>query len=236
LKFALLMPAAGSGARLGADVPKALIEIAGKPLFVHAADLLVRHPDCNEAVIAAPAGYEAQFSRELERAWSGSKTIVVTGGRTRQESVFNAFRHVSAECEAVLIHDAARPFLTSGLINRVLAALAGDCVAVVAGLPVTDTIKWVEPESHVVVGTIERAKLVAVQTPQAILKATFEEALGRAALRRFEGTDDVSLVEHFRLGTVRVVAGDPGNFKVTTAEDLMRARDLLERNRRRTAQ
>ena len=230
------MPAAGSGTRLGADVPKALIEIAGKPLFVHAADLLVRHPDCVEAVFATPKGFEARFTQVIEREWSGSSVRVVTGGRTRQESVFKALRALQAKCDAVLVHDAARPFLREDLLDLMLAALTGDCVAVVPGLPVTDTIKRVQLETQSVFSTLERADLIAVQTPQAILVYVAEEAHRLSKVSGFEGTDDVSLVEHFELGTVRVVAGDPRNFKVTTAEDLARARDLLEDKARRMAQ
>lgn len=231
------MPAAGSGARLGTAVPKTLIEIAGKPLFVHAADLLVRHPDCVEAVIAAPAGFEVRYADAAEREWHDARVHVVVGGRVRQESVGNALCSLRVPCDAVLIHDAARPFVTTNLIDRVLDALSGDCVAVVPGIPVTDTIKRIVPESQVVHTTIDRDELVAVQTPQAIDFAVATEAYRRVARDGFEGTDDVSLIEHCRLGAIRVVDGEPGNFKITTPEDLARARERLERayDRHRTA-
>ena len=209
-------------------MPKALIEIAGKPLFVHAADLLVRHPACIEAVIAAPAGFEADFAQAAKREWNDERVRVALGGATRQQSVLFALRSLRKSCDAVLVHDAARAFVTRDLIARVLEALSGQFVGTVPGLPVTDTIKRVLTGSGIVLGTMDRADLMAVQTPQAVLRTIAIDAFERAAVDGTAGTDDVSLVEYYRLGPVRVVKGDPRNFKITTPEDLARARVLLD--------
>ena len=228
MSFALLMPAAGGGVRLGAELPKALVEIAGAPMFLHAARPFLRNAQCVEAVVAAPAGWEPRFQQAADREWGKERVRVVTGGAVRQESVACALAALISDAEFVLIHDAARPLVGEALIGRVLAALANAAAAVPA-LPVADTLKRTD-EQKTVVETVERAGLVAVQTPQGILRAAAEEAQRRARAEGFKGTDDVSLIEHFALGAVKAVAGDPRNFKVTTTEDLTLARKLMELN------
>jgi 2-C-methyl-D-erythritol 4-phosphate cytidylyltransferase len=228
LNYALLMPGAGSGSRLGAVVPKALIEIGGRALFVHAAEPFLDDPRCTEVIIAAPPGFEISFARAAALEWGAGRVKVITGGRIRQESVSLALAAVSSRPEAVLVHDAARPLVSRAVIERVLDALR-DCAAAVPGLPLVDTLKRVTGHPPLVAQTVDRTPLVAVQTPQALLFSLAVRAFERAAATGFEATDDVSLIEQFNLGPIRVVDGDPRNFKITTAEDLVRARDLLTR-------
>jgi 2-C-methyl-D-erythritol 4-phosphate cytidylyltransferase len=228
LTFALLMPAAGSGTRLGAKLPKSLVEIAGKPMFVHAALPFVTHRLCVEAVVAAPIGFERQYATIAQEHFPGRRIRVVAGGKTRQESVAAALKSLTSEAEIVLIHDAARPLVTVALIERVLDALTDKYAAVVPGLPITDTLKRVSGNPQVVAETADRAGLIAVQTPQAMRRKMAEEAHRAAAREEFSSTDDVSLVEHFHLGKVRVVPGDPRDLKVTNEQDLALARELLE--------
>lgn len=220
------MPAAGGGVRLGAELPKALVEIAGAPMFVHAVRPFLRNAQCVEAVVAAPAGWEFRFQEMADREWGKERVRVVTGGAARQESAAGALAALISGAEFVLIHDAARPLVSETIIARVLAALS-ESVAAVPVIPVADTLKRTD-ERHTVVETVERSGLVAVQTPQGILRAAAEEAQRRARAEGYEGTDDVSLIEHFALGAVKAVAGDPRNFKITTGEDLVLARKLME--------
>lgn len=224
------MPAAGSGVRLGANRPKALIEIAGSALFVHALKPFIECRELTETIIAAPAGYEDEFRRIVEREFPQKAIRVVTGGATRQESVSRALRELTND--AVLIHDAARVLVTPDLIRRVLNALRDNVVAVVPGIPIADTVKRFAGDPAVVTETVDRRQLTAVQTPQAILYKIAVDAYRRAEVSGYLGTDDVSLVEHFQAGTVRLVEGDSRNFKITTREDLERARTLLEQPRR----
>ncbi len=226
------MPAAGSGVRLGANQPKALIEIAGSALFVHALKPFMECRELAETVIAAPTGYEDEFRRIVEREFPQKAIRVVTGGATRQESVLRALNKLTADTDAVLIHDAARVLVTPDLVRRVLNALCNDAVAVVPGIPVADTVKRYTGEPAVVTETVDRRQLTAVQTPQAILYKIAVDVYRRAEVSGYLGTDDVSLVEHFQAGTVRLVEGDSRNFKITTREDLERARTLLEQPRR----
>ncbi|HEY3294159.1 MAG TPA: 2-C-methyl-D-erythritol 4-phosphate cytidylyltransferase [bacterium] len=223
----MLIPAAGSGVRLGAHLPKTLIDLAGRPMFVRAADSLVRHPLCIETVIAAPAGFEEYYLEAAGKAWADYDVRVVTGGRTRQESVTFALRSLQQDSDAILIHDAARPFITPDVIERVLAALMAGDTAALPGLPVTDTLKRVATDSRLVDSTVDRHDLMAVQTPQGLRRDAAQTAFDRATRDGLDGTDDVWLIEHYRLGSIRVVDGAPRNFKITTPEDLARARELL---------
>lgn len=221
------MPGAGSGTRLGASLPKALLDVDGSPLFVRAAEPFVRHADCVEIIIAAPAGYAELFERAAAGLAFPGLLRVIPGGATRQESVARALNALTSPAEAVLIHDAARPFLSLDLILRVLDALGGPYVAALPGLPVTDTVKRIAGDPPTVLDTVDRSALVTVQTPQAILTSVARQAQSLAAQSGYTGTDDVSLVEHFQLGRIRLVEGDPRNFKITTPDDLSRARQVI---------
>ncbi len=216
------MPAAGDGLRLGSNIPKALIEIHGEPLFLHALRPFLQMDRCLEAVIAAPRDYLQHFRSRVP-----AHVRVVAGGRTRQESVGLALAAVSQACDAVLVHDAARPLVHEHLIQRVLGGLTAEFAAVVPGLPVSDTVKRVHGQTGMVAETVDREALFTVQTPQALRWGVAVEAYRRLTTEPFAGTDDVSLVEHFRLGSVRLVEGDARNIKVTTADDLRRVHGFL---------
>ncbi|MBU0509370.1 2-C-methyl-D-erythritol 4-phosphate cytidylyltransferase [bacterium] len=229
MRFALLMPAAGSGVRLGAGTPKALLEMAGVPMFVWAVRSFVAFADCVEAVIAAPPDSVNAFQERVGKFFPKTNVQVVSGGSTRQQSVSLALRELRTDCEAVAIHDAARPLVSFELIQRVLDGLTDDVAAVVPGIPVADTLKRIGGRPPSIVATIDRQDLLAIQTPQVVRREIGVEAHRMAEETQFAATDDVALIEHFDLGETRVVEGDPRNFKITTQEDLDRARVLLER-------
>jgi len=217
-KTAVIIPAAGSGERLGANLPKALVQIVGRTLLEHSYSRL--SPVAAQIIVAAPAGFEDRF-REL----LGDNVTVVTGGSTRTQSVKLALAALNPEIEYVLVHDAARALASTDLAKRVLAALAGGDVAVIPGLAVTDTVKEIDADSRVV-GTPDRARLVAVQTPQGFDRPTLVNAHQSAA----DATDDAALVE--LLGQqVRVIAGEAAAFKITHPEDIERATNLLKNNK-----
>jgi 2-C-methyl-D-erythritol 4-phosphate cytidylyltransferase len=145
---------------------------------------------------------------------------VVAGGATRQESVWRALQASPPAVDIVLVHDAVRPFIERRLIDAVVAAAVQHGAAVCA-LPIAETVKRVR--DGMVEATLDRSGLWAVQTPQAFRAALLREAHDKARRDGVAGTDDAALVE--RLGhPVRVVAGLPGNVKITTPEDLRRAR------------
>jgi len=209
LIVAAIVVAAGSGSRLGADVPKAFVRVAGRSLLEHAVAGLRAHPRVTSCVVVAPADL-VDLAREL------TGLNVVAGGATRQESVDAGLRLLGPDPELVLVHDAARPFAPVAVIDRVLAALTAGADAAIPALPVTDTIKQVDEVGHVL-STVDRGALVAVQTPQGFRRAALVAAHANAA--RLDATDDAALVEASG-GQVQVVRGDERSFKITVPLDL----------------
>ena len=212
-----VVPAAGSGERLGAGIPKAFVELMGRPMLERAVDGLLASGVIDRVVVAVPADRMAETALLLD-----GRATVVEGGRERHDSVRLALAAVG-DPQFVVVHDAARPLTPVEQIRRVVAALRDGMRAVVPVLPVADTIKAVDANG-VVLGTPERAGLRAVQTPQG-----FDTELLRRAYHRVGTvtvTDDAALVEN--LGTpVHTVPGDPLAFKITTALDLRLARAVL---------
>jgi 2-C-methyl-D-erythritol 4-phosphate cytidylyltransferase len=208
--------AAGRGERLGADRPKALVELAGRPLMHWSIEALRRVAAIERIVVALPPGVEAPAG-----------TVGVEGGAVRSESVRCALAAAGAG-DPVLVHDAARPLLSADLVERVLAAVEQQGVdAAIAAAPVTDTIKRADSEG-VVSETLDRSTLWAVQTPQVFRRAALERALGAPAEILARATDDAWLVEQGG-GTVRIVQSSSVNLKVTTVSDLKLAELLLTR-------
>ncbi len=215
-----LVPAAGSGERLAAGVPKAFYQLEGKTLVERTVDGLLESGVVNTVVVAVPPGLADQAKLIL-----GDKATVVAGGVNRAESVSLALAALSGNPDFVLVHDAARALTPPALIVRVFDALRGGHDAVVPALPLSDTIKAVDANG-VVLGTPERAGLRAVQTPQGFAADLLLRAYQRAGNADF--TDDASLVEQLG-GQVQVVEGDPMAFKITTQLDLLLAQAIVRR-------
>jgi 2-C-methyl-D-erythritol 4-phosphate cytidylyltransferase / 2-C-methyl-D-erythritol 2,4-cyclodiphosphate synthase len=213
-KVALLIPAAGSGERFGAPIPKALVQLNGRTLIEHA--LLNLGPIATQIIVAAPAGYEDKFREIL-----GDAVTVVTGGSTRTKSVKISLESIAQDIEYVLVHDAARPLASGELGQRIIEALAAGDVAVIPALAVTDTIKEVDGANYVV-STPNRERLRAVQTPQGFAR----ETLVKAHMQNIEATDDGALVEAMR-GKVKLIEGENRALKITNPEDLATALKYL---------
>ncbi len=215
--------AAGSGARLGRDEPKAFVPLGGRPLLAHSL-AAVGGCGCAEAlVVVVVPGREAEAAAlvlDVLPGWPQDALTVVPGGATRQESVWLGL--VAVDADVVLCHDAARPFATPALFARVVAALRDDAEAagVVPAVPAVDTVKRVRGGR--IVETLPRAAIVLAQTPQGFRTAALRDAHERALREGLEATDDAMLLEAAGYA-VTVVPGEDENFKVTTAEDLARA-------------
>jgi len=214
LKVALLIPAAGSGERFGAQVPKALVQLNGRTLIEHAVSNL--GAIASQIIVAAPAGFEEEFRKIL-----GDSVTVVTGGSTRTKSVKIALENIASDIEFILVHDAARPLATAELAENIINALASGEVAVIPALSVTDTIKEVDASNYVV-STPNRERLRAVQTPQGFAR----ETLVKAHMQNIEATDDGALVEAMR-GKVKLIEGENRALKITNPEDLASALKYL---------
>lgn len=229
-----IIVAAGSGTRLGAEQPKALVDLAGWPLVRHAAHRMSL-AGCDEIVVAAPASHshaisEAVFAGDQSALPVMAGGTVVTGGCTRQESVARALRGADPrKVEVVLVHDAARPLAPVAMIRAVIEAVRGGANAVIPGLPVADTIKRVD--GGVVAATLDRSELIAVQTPQGFDFPTLYRAhrAGRelAVSEETAVSDDAGLVERFGDVPVTVVPGAAQAMKITTAADLAFAEAML---------
>ncbi|MDQ6807596.1 MAG: 2-C-methyl-D-erythritol 4-phosphate cytidylyltransferase [Actinomycetota bacterium] len=214
-----LIVAAGRGERLGSGRPKALVTLSGRPMLEWSVDSLRKVSAITQIVIALPDG-------ELGAAPEG--TIGVLGGATRSESVRAALSATApALAQAVIVHDAARPFASPELFEHALAELERhQCDAVIAAVPVSDTIKEVGDDGRTVRATLERARLWAVQTPQVFRRSALERALRAPAEVLAAATDDAWLIEQ-AAGVVRVTESDPGNIKVTSPADLRFAEMLM---------
>jgi len=210
-----IIAAAGAGRRLGATTPKQLIDIGGGTMLQHSVKAFAAHPRISEIVVVLPDG-QAPSGLTFD---TGPSIRIVTGGDRRQDSVARGFDAVSPDSDVVLVHDAARPFVTAALIDKTIDAAARHGAAI-AALASKDTIKRVD--GGVIVDTIPRESVYLAQTPQGfrrdVLAATV--ALGRSGV---EATDEAALAE--RAGYhVHVVDGDSGNVKITTEDDLRAAR------------
>jgi 2-C-methyl-D-erythritol 4-phosphate cytidylyltransferase len=216
---AALLLGAGAGNRLGASVPKAFSEVAGRTLLVHSLDRFRAHPLVRDVVVIVPAAY-------VDRAQAMTGTVdVIAGGVTRLDSVRVGLAALADDIDAVLVHDVARPFVPAAVIDRVVAALADGADAVVPGLAVTDTIKRVDGGERVV-ETVDRSELRAIQTPQGFRVAALVAAHEGAP----EASDDAGLIEALG-GTVIVVPGAEEAFKITRPWDLRVAEALAARGR-----
>lgn len=217
--FSAIIPAAGSGDRLGAEVPKALVVINGKTLIQRAVESMLPHVE--EIIIAAPKDFELEITGLF---LDNKKIKVITGGEVRSKSVAAALAEVDENADYILVHDAARCFATEAQTMRVIKALLAGDQAVVPGVEVVDTIKVID-SNNFAESTPKRSTLRAVQTPQGFSA----RILHRAHESGNEATDDASLVEALGI-PVRVVAGELNAHKITTPADLEWAKRLAETN------
>jgi len=228
-----VIAAAGSGERLGAGGPKALVEVAGRPLIAWSLAAMAAAEAVTVVAIAAPPGHEPELERiagglagRPDRP-GGFHPIVVTGGATRGESVGVALAEIPLEARRIAVHDAARPLVTPGLVDALVARLAGDpeAAGVIAAAPVADTLKRVDDDGAID-STESRAGLWAAQTPQVFGAEILRGAHDADPAEVATATDDAQLVERLG-GRVLVEPVDVPNFKVTTGQDLRVAEALL---------
>lgn len=220
----VLIPAAGMGTRLGANKPKALVDIGGFPLLLHTLHKfeelgLIDHP-----IVVAPADYEEHFEDLLSERYPASRFHVLTGGAERQDSVGVGLAALQPGTELVVIHDAARPFIATETIQAAIASASEHGAATVA-TPCTDTILEVT-EDGVLAATPYRGRLWACQTPQVFRTAIITRAHEWAASSNLHFTDDATMVRE-NGSPVKIVPGSPENFKITTPYDLKHAAFLV---------
>ena len=221
---AAIIVAGGRGARVGGPVPKQLLEIGGESILRRSVRACDGHPLVGELVVVVPE--ELVAAGEALVGVTRVPCRVVAGGARRQDSVRAGFEAVSNAAEIVIVHDAARPFVTRDVIDRVIAAAASVGAAVPA-IPVADTVKRasVSDQSRVVLKTVPRDELWLAQTPQGFRRDVLARAVA-AGQSADEATDEARLVE-VAGGTVAIVDGDRRNVKITTSDDVTEARQRM---------
>jgi len=220
-RVSVIVVAAGSGTRLGADVPKAFVALGGVSLLERSLHAVAGMREPVQAIVVAPPALLDDTSA-LSSAVGAPSVTVVAGGTTRQQSVALGLAHVADSVEVVLVHDAARALAPSTLFDRIVAEVDARGHGVIPGLPVSDTIKRVDAHGDIH-ETVDRSVLSAVQTPQGFPRAVLEAAYAAAVS---DQTDDAGLVTALGL-PVSVIAGDELAFKVTTPADLQRAEQVV---------
>jgi 2-C-methyl-D-erythritol 4-phosphate cytidylyltransferase len=216
---AAIVAAAGSGVRLGAGVPKALVRL-GDQTLLELSVAVMRDAGVDVVVVTAPAPSLAEFAGLVPGA------AVVAGGATRQESVRAGLRALPTDVEVVLVHDAARALVPLDVVRRIMSAVRDGSDAVVPVVALADTVKEVGRHGDVV-RTVDRTSLRAVQTPQGFRRSVLERAHAGGLTA---ATDDAALVEALGV-TVTTVEGSAEALKVTTPMDLAVAEGILARRR-----
>jgi 2-C-methyl-D-erythritol 4-phosphate cytidylyltransferase len=226
-KIAAIIPAAGSGVRLGVHESKPFLLLGGKPLLIHT---LRRFQDCSEVdeLVLVVRATDLKRAKALILEYRLEKVVgVVEGGQRRQDSVYRGLKRLDGrEVAFVLIHDAVRPFLSLAKVHEIIRVTKKHSAAVLAVQP-KDTIK-LSSDASFVQTTLDRTKLWAVQTPQCFATDLLMKAYESAFKDDFVGTDDASLVERLGIG-VSIVEGSYDNIKITTQDDLDLAELILRR-------
>jgi 2-C-methyl-D-erythritol 4-phosphate cytidylyltransferase/2-C-methyl-D-erythritol 2,4-cyclodiphosphate synthase len=223
-----LIAAGGQGLRLGAAEPKQFLVLGTQTILEHSIERMLRHPGVDEVVVALPADRVSTVAtRCRERGWH--RVHCIEGGPRRQDSVAAAFAAAQVDVEVVLIHDAARPFVSAALIDATIAAAVTHGAAI-AALPVRDTVKQAGGDrtapTRPVTGTLPREDVFLAQTPQAFRREVLASAL--AAAHHPDVTDEAMLLEA-QGQTVFLVPGEATNVKITTQDDLDWARRHVDR-------
>ncbi|MCX5900883.1 MAG: 2-C-methyl-D-erythritol 4-phosphate cytidylyltransferase [Proteobacteria bacterium] len=228
MKAAAIIPAAGSGKRMGSSIQKPYIILQGMPLLAHTLRVFAEAPDIAELIVTVSPGQEDFCRQQVVKGCAIAKPVtVLAGGDRRQDSVRNGLAAVSDSVDLVMIHDGARPFVTVQMICDALEITMRKRATTMA-VPVKDTVTMVAKDTGLIQQTLDRDSLYLIQTPQTFERELICEAHRRARAEGFAGTDDASLVE--RLGVpVSVIMGSYDNIKITTQEDLLFAEAILQR-------
>jgi 2-C-methyl-D-erythritol 4-phosphate cytidylyltransferase len=224
MRIVAIIPAAGSGRRMGSALAKQFLHLRGIPILAHTLNVFDQSPEVDGIVLVVSPHQRQALETEVLGPHPCEKLLtVIDGGPERQDSVANGLGAIPRECELVVVHDGVRPLVSADLLATVLK-VAHRHGAAIAAVPAGDTVKQSEDEK--VVATLERETIWLAQTPQAFHANILRRAYEKAIRDRIVLTDDSALVE--RLGvTVHLVRGSSENLKVTTPSDLVVAEALL---------
>jgi 2-C-methyl-D-erythritol 4-phosphate cytidylyltransferase len=222
MKITAIIAAAGFGERFGEK--KQLKLLNGRPLLFHTIQPFIKSELISEILVVVPKDDVIQVEREFKSTLTSKKIEVISGGKTRQESVNNGLKISDKESELICVHDGVRPFVTLSLIEKVIKASMEHDGAILAA-PSSDTIKKIMGDQ--ILETLPRETIWRAQTPQVFSKAALEEAIQIAIDENLEGTDEASILE--KIGyQIGFIEGSPLNIKITTKEDWIFAKAIYK--------
>lgn len=226
-KISVIIPAAGQGKRMKADVSKQYIEVYGKPILAYTLEKFQEARCINDIILVVGKNEIDYVEKYIKNGYGFSKIkSIIHGGKERQDSVYEGLKAMDPETDIVLIHDAVRPMISTYDIERIVTETV-KYKACIFGVKVKDTIKVVDENNHIR-NTLDRNQLYAIQTPQVfdknVILSAYREAMGEG----FLGTDDAMLVEQFSTTKVKMIEGSYANIKITTPEDFQAFRDFIQ--------
>ncbi len=224
MNVSAIIPAAGSGIRIGGKVQKQFLELADKPIIAHTLLKFQKTDLINDIYLVVPPDKVGYCKTEIVEKYKISKAVeVIAGGKERQDSVYNGLSKVNPKADIIVVHDGVRPFITEKIIEESILK-ADKYGAVIVAIPEKDTVK--EVYDGLIVTTLNRKLLWRIQTPQTFKRDILEEAFKKAITEKYYGTDESSIVE--RTGyPVRIVNGSDFNIKITTPEELILGNIIL---------
>lgn len=224
MKKVVIIPAAGTGSRVGAKIPKQYIKSAGKEIIAHTLFRFNSCRDIDEIVLAAMPEHFVRLAAIIRKYGLRKAVMIAEGGKTRHDSVFNALRLLKCRNDdIVLVHDSVRPFVSDGLIRRTIEN-AVRFRAAVPVMPVNDTVKKIT-KGGFIAETADRSELATAQTPQGFRYGLLMKSFEKAREDGFKGTDESSVAEHAGY-RVRSFPGEPGNIKITLKEDIKKLKHI----------
>lgn len=226
-KNAAIIVAAGSGTRMGSEIPKQFLTVLGKPVLVYTLLKFNNNKYIDEIVVVTKEEYIPHCKDMIKTFDIDKVTAIVAGGSTRQQSVLNGINSVSDDSDNVLIHDGARPLVSDETISKCAVALEKHTACAV-GVPMKDTIKYSD-NGEFIDRTVDRSRLWQIQTPQCFDRQIAAEYHKRAAEEGFAATDDCMLFEHYG-EKIALVEGEYENIKITSPQDIFVMEGLLGDN------
>jgi 2-C-methyl-D-erythritol 4-phosphate cytidylyltransferase len=227
MRVLAIIPAAGTGLRMGGSTPKQFLSLEGVPIFVHTLRKFAASESIDEIFLGVRPDDMDRVCNEMSTERLAKPLRLVAGGASRQETVARCLDQAPPETEVVVVHDAVRPFIELALIQRIVETARKEG-AVILGIPSVDTVKKVERQT--ILATIPRERIVLAQTPQAFRYPVLRQAFDRALAEGYVGTDEASLVEHDG-HDVKVMMGSDRNIKITKPSDLPLARLYIAQER-----
>ena len=223
MNAAAVIVAGGQGTRLGSSLPKAFVELGGRPLFTHSLAILEAHPSISSIVLVVPMQQMREAASHAADAGAAKLRAIVPGGEQRWHSVRNGSLETPEQCDTILVHDAARPFVTHEVVDALLLK-AQSYRAVITVTPVVDTIRSYEQDRAG--PTVDRRSLVRVGTPQLFRREDLLRGFEEAESMEEPPTDEARLMQELGI-EVGIAWGDELNFKITTSRDLALAHAIV---------